>query len=110
MTNTAFNITVIQGDDVNFVYQFVDANGNILNTLTISTVYMTCSDLNFQTTLTYDTLYQGFALSIPAATTATFAQMLTNYDLTVYFIDDIIQTEVYDAKLQVLLKKNKVVI
>ena len=105
-----FDICLIQGDDFNIVYQFTDGKGSILDNTIISKVYMACEALGYQAQLIWDTTYCGFALSIPATQTANFIQTVSNYDITVYFVSNTIQTEIYQAKIQVLLKRNKVVI
>lgn len=109
MNTNSFNICVIQGDDYIVVYQFIDSTGKILDNTVIENVYMSCEKLNYQSTLTWNQIYNGYALSIPANTTANFEQMVTNYDLTVYFLNGCIQTEVYESQIRVLLKRNKVI-
>lgn len=113
MSNTCisndFNITVIQGDDFEMIYQFMDCDGNILDDTSITNVYMSCDKLEYQTNLVWNTTYQGWMLTILNELTTNFAQCVTTYDLTVYFLNSKIQTEIYEAKMTVLLKRNKVI-
>jgi len=104
-----FDISIIQGDDFEVVYQFTDCDGNILDESNISKVYMSCDKLDYQATLTWNTNYQGWTLIIPNEATTNFTQCVTTYDLTVYFLNSKIQTEIYEAKMTVLLKRNKVI-
>lgn len=109
-TNTSsYDISIIQGDDLAIVYQFIDSDGKPLDDTTIATAYVTCVELPYQTTLTYNAIYKGWELSISSNESNLFQQGVYTYDLTIYFINAIVQTELYQAKFTVLLKRNKVV-
>lgn len=107
--NTDYDLSIIQGDVISIVYQFLDVNKQILTDNIISHVYMTCERLNYQNELVWNPTYQGYQLDISSDITINFPQCLTNYDLTVEFIGNIMQTEIYEAELRIFLKRNKVV-
>jgi hypothetical protein len=105
-----FAIDIVQGDDFNLIFKFQDENGAFLTNVQIKEIYITCEKLNYQAVVQFSSAKQGFLLTIPAETTANFVQTVTTYDVTVNYVNGNIVTEIYQAPLNILLKRNKVTI
>lgn len=100
-----FPIKIIQGDSYRRVYKFYDADGNIIDNTNLATVYFTCARLNYSTSLKYNTDDEGWVLYFTSDTTKEFAYCKSDYDLTLYFTDRQISTQIYRSEFRVCEKK-----
>lgn len=96
------NIEIIQGDSFEMTVTIDGLAESI-----IENIYFTCASLRFCQKLEKE---EGttYLLKISSEITKTFEPAVTNYDLTIYFIDKTIQTIVHNAALKVLRKNNAV--
>lgn len=102
-----FPIKIIQGDTYRNAYIFYDNDGNVITNNHIAQVYWNCDRLNYQQILTYDDEDSSWVFYLQSSETNTFTYCKTDYDLTLYFNDEQVSTEIYRSELRVLEKKNK---
>lgn len=102
-----FPIKIIQGDTYRNAYTFYDKDNNIITNEHIANVYWNCDRLNYQQVLTYNEEDSSWVFYLSSNETKLFSYCKTDYDLTIYFRDEQVATEIYRSELRVLEKKNK---
>lgn len=102
-----FPIKIIQGDTYRNAYTFYDKDNNIITNEHIANVYWNCDRLNYQQLLSYNEEDSSWVFYLSSNETKLFAYCKTDYDLTLYFRDEQVATEIYRSELRILDKKNK---
>ena len=97
-------ITLIQGDDLGLD---LEINGDEEILQEIKDVFFSCKDENISKKCTKidENLY---FLDISAEKTKLFVPKIASFDITLQFIDGRVVTKVYQNKLQILKKRNKI--
>lgn len=102
-----YPIGIVQGDSYRNAYTFYDKDGEIITADHIGAVYWNCARLEYQQELEYNVEDSSWIFYLSSTETADFAYCKTTYDLTLYFTDEQVETEIYSSELRVLEKKNK---
>lgn len=102
-----FPIKIIQGDTYRNAYTFYDKDNNVITNEHIANVYWNCDRLNYQQVLTYNVEDSSWVFYLSSTETEDVSYCKTDYDLTLYFRDEQVATEIYRSELRVLEKKNK---
>lgn len=102
-----YPINIIQGDSYHNAYTFYDKDGKVITAEHIGAVYWNCARLEYQQELEYNVEDSSWIFYLSSTETADFAYCKTTYDLTLYFTDEQVETEIYSSELRVLEKKNK---
>lgn len=102
-----YPINIIQGDSYRNAYTFYDKDGEVITAEHIGAVYWNCARLEYQQELEYNVEDSSWIFYLSSTETADFAYCKTTYDLTLYFTDEQVETEIYSSELRVLEKKNK---
>lgn len=97
-------ITLIQGDDLGLDFE-INGEEEILRE--IKDVIFSCKDENIvkKCTKIEENLY---FLDIFAEETKNFVPKIASFDITIQFLDGRVVTKIYQNKLQVLEKRNKI--
>lgn len=93
-------IKVIQGDSYQLNVSVTNASG------TIDHIVVSSKKLNIKKTLTFDSENNKYIFKLTAEETANFPVLTTDYDLTIFFTDENVQTIAYKAEIVVLPKTN----
>lgn len=93
-------IKVIQGDSYQLNVSVTNASG------TIDHIVVSSKKLNIKKTLTFDSESNKYIFNLTAEETAEFPVITTDYDLTIFFTDENVQTIAYRAEIVVLPKTN----
>lgn len=102
-----YPINIIQGDSYRNAYTFYDKDGEVITAEHIGAVYWNCARLEYQQELEYNVEDSSWIFYLSSTETTDFAYCKTTYDLTLYFTDEQVETEIYSSELRVLEKKNK---
>ena len=93
-------IKVIQGDS----YQLNVSVENVTNA--IDNITVSSEKLEIKKVLTYDSVNNKYIFTLTPNETRNFTVGKTDYDLTIFFADDNVQTIVYKSEITVLPKTN----
>ena len=93
-------IKVIQGDSYQLNVSVTNASG------TINHIVVSSKKLNIKKILTFDSESNKYIFNLTAEETAEFPVITTDYDLTIFFTDENVQTIAYRAEIVVLPKTN----
>lgn len=95
--------TLVQGDDFNFSVTFKESE----ETQFLIEVFFSCQGQKFSKKLSYAGNNQ-FVLNITGNETKNFTPKMTDFDITIKFIDGETFTPLYHGNLQVLRKNNSI--